>query len=756
MLRQHWIAVSLIMVVLFAGSARAKVTDEEIQRAINKLKQYFYKNMNAQGTWEHLYSYRAGHEIPNKGGATALVTLALLYAGETPQNPALAPTMKYLRTEPMPGCYSRSFRVHIWAHLPDEYLPNLKADVDWLMNVSNTDLTFPHPVVGELENNIDAATGKRKAPVYYDNSITQYGHLAIWEALKRDVQLPYLVFQQMSDYWLRAQGADGGWGYKDNAAGLEDAYGSMTAAGVTCLIIAQQGLHRTMHTPDPKITKAIDKGIQWLDRKFDGIRCVGNNSDRRNYDIYYTVCLERAALAGGTSTLNGKDWFRECAAQIVEKVMKSPDGNVNGSMQVADSAFALMFLARGRVPVWANKIQVPDLKWNQHPNDMFFLTNHISHRRESEVNWQIVPLDKDPDDWLQAPLSYLSLPEELKLTDRQKKNLKKYMDQGGMLVCNPHEKSGPAFANSVKKLAAEFYPEHQWRTLPKQHPLFTALHRIEQPERLNIAGVSNGARELILMLGSDVGYQWQADAKQKGPNWELAMNLFSVATNKGELRNRLVPAFEPRSNRKSEGDVTVGRAKYVGNWRPEALSWERLGHSFFNRTGLSIRTQDVDLADLGSSKLKLIHLAGTDPIKLSAEQIGAIKQYTENGGTILIETVGGLGQFSLAVEDQLSQALGKTAGPLGRSYNIISGEGLANGYNCSQIDWRWRTAQVMKPGPSPRLSGMLVNGSPGILFSHEDLTTGVMGIRQWQLMGYSHESSVRLMTNVVLSANKGK
>jgi hypothetical protein len=256
------------------------------------------------------------------------------------------------------------------------------------------------------------------------------------------------------------------------------------------------------------------------------------------------------------------------------------------------------------------------------------------------------------------------------------------------------------------------------------------------------------------MFDSDVGFTWQSDMKQVGPLWDLASNLFALATNKGVLANRLVPPFESRKKRQVAGEIVVGRAKYDGNWLPEPASWKLLGNPMFNKTGVNIKTADLELSAIGSFDQKLIHLAGTDTYKLKNAEREAIKQYAANGGTLLIETVGGLGEFARDVEKQLAGVFKNPPVPLGSSDAVISGEGLAGGFDCSRVSWRWRTVQTMAVGSRPRLAAILIDGRPAVIISHEDLSLGMMGLRHWHVMGYSQRSARELATNVLLASAK--
>ena len=278
-----------------------------------------------------------------------------------------------------------------------------------------------------------------------------------------------------------------------------------------------------------------------------------------------------------------------------------------------------------------------------------------------------------------------------------------------------------------------------------------------------VSGLSNGARQLILLAESDWGYQFQSEKKLgQGPAWQLASNLFAYATSRGLLKNRLEPPFPQRESRSSSGSIKVGRVRYDGNWLPEPAVWQIQGNYVFNRTGIDIETtpaegeEVLDLDEIGSCDLKLVHLSGTDPVTLTDAQRTAIKQYVERGGTILIETIGGQGQFSRSLETQLSELLGQRAVPLRGSDPVISGDGLPDGLDNRRALYRPYMVLRFKPDPSPKLVAFLDPNAerPMVILSHEDLSLGMLGCRHWGIMGYQPKVARNLVTNVVLWANR--
>lgn len=731
------LAIGLWMAV-WGPVAWAAVTDAEVGDAIDRMKRYlYYKQDPREGSWE--YRSKPGgvaSDALQVGGETALATLSLLICGESAQNPKIDQALQYLRQVEMKGSYAVAIRTHVWAHLPPEYMPMLEMDASWLLEAAS------RHKLGLFD--YQAIPSDR-----VDHSVTQYGMLGLWEASKRGLRIPRKHWERWIQHFVSAQRDDGGWTYSSNPDGITT--GSMTAAGLTALFVGQQELYRDLKQPDPRVANSIERGMAWLDRMFEG----HNNPNANEWTYYYLYGIERVALSSGMRYLNGRDWYQAGATHIVHKVSETEMGGIDDD--VVSTAFALMFLSRGRVPVWANKLQIPGHAWNNYPADLYSLTRYLSDQCEEEVNWQVVSVDLPPEDWLIAPVAYLASNEAVQLTDKQKAALKRYIELGGLLVASP-DGGSTTFIESIQRLAADLFPQFELRQITQEHALYRCWRHVTDQRGQTIFTLNNGARDLMVLSQRDWGYVFQSNKEPAGdPIWDLAANIYAYATDRGALNNRLDPPIETRGGRAFAGELSVGRARYDGNWLPEPAAWDIQGNFTFNRTGLNVTvtpasgSRVLDLDDVAGCDHKLVHLTGTHAIFLSDNQKQAIQRYIDRGGTLLIETVGGQGDFSRSLEKQLSAFFDSFAVPLTHSDPIISGEGFSGGQDNRRALHRRYAVVSMHLQPKPHLAAFLDgNGRPTVILSHEDLSLGMLGGRHWNTLGYQPETARKLMTNIVL------
>jgi len=657
----------------------------------------------------------------------------LLLSGESYQSPRLAKAIDYLRKNRIESTYLASVRAHIWASLPEEFAPLLEREAAYLKEAHHNG-RFTYAVGSPI----------------WSNSLTQYGTLGLWEYRKRGGGVDADFWQSVSNHILQEQQSDGGWRYNQTRhRGGGNSTGSMTAAGVVVLQIAQQELARDQRKADPRFSEAIRRGVEWLDHRYDPSENTGFKKGRQ-YRFYYLYGIERIALASGLSQLNGRDWF----------------------------------VARGRVPLWAGKLSVPGVAWNNRPNDLYFLTRYLSDQREAELNWQVVSIDGDPVEWLRSPVLYFSSSDAVKLTAAQRDNLKRYLDLGGMLLVNPESKSRK-LTKSIQQLAKEMYPDYAFEQVDAEHPFAGLIIDLtsgkkRQRVKVKLQTLSNGVRDLIVMPRDDWGYDFQAKTPGKGIGWSLMTNLYATVTDRGKLNNRLVaPLPVPNPEQADTGTITVARLPHAGHWDAEPAALEVAGIDVFNRSGKTLDVSvwtwaQLDAAVAGAETKpaavasgegkgedegkgdaewpSLVHLADTAAAVLTEEQLASLGRYAEAGGTVLLETVGGFGTFAEDAGSQLAEAVGGRRRWLDVADPIITGSGIAGGIDAGKIEYRGYTVLQGGAGDQPILGAIDVAGRPAIILSPRDLSLGALGSRYYKINGYQPASARALLGNILLWA----
>ena len=707
------------MTIGFVAPTGAFAADEdEIVAAVRAMRQYLHSKQNqANGGWEQAYG-----NTGQAGGETALVTLALLLSGEPMQHPHVDRAIEFLDRIPMRGTYAVGLRSSVWAQLPDEYQVNLLRDMRWLLAADDGHARYSY----------------QPKPERFDHSATQYGVLGLWEAAKRGGPVPDRTWDQLQRHFLAVQNPDGGWGYQPG----HPSTGSMTAAGLTVLLVVQQQRYRKAMLPPKELADAVEKGVAWLDEHFTATENPGGGG----HLFYYLYSIERVALASGLRQFNGKDWFA-AGADVILKHQRS-DGSV--ASNTIDTAFGLMFLSRGYRPVWINKLAVDGATWNNRPNDLHYLTRYLSELTETEMNWQTVGDDEGLQSWMTAPVLYIASDRAIAWTSEQQAQLREYVLRGGTILVNPDLGSSQLPA-SMRFWAANMFPQYKVRELPDDHWIFNELHQVPNAASVPMHGLSNGVRELMIIAERDLGYRFQADESPSiEPAWRIGANLWAHVTDRGLLPPRQRDADDLPALPASDQVVTVGRLKYDGSWDAEPLAWESLERQVRFRGGVSLDVRTVELNDLPTFTGEFAHLSGVDAVELSPAQLLAIDRYAHNGGTVLVETVGGRGDFAVDIEKQLIEIYGQSAIPITSEHPLITGLGFPGGYDARFSPYSRYTVLRRASPPWPHLAAYMVDDRPAIIFSRDDLSLGMLGVRHWGIHGHEPDAVRRLMTNLIL------
>jgi hypothetical protein len=784
------LAISLLAaaLLLLAGPARADIpaeelTDEHVRRAIAAIVEELYRRKDPERFWNPV-SLPTGESARQEGGYTALTVLALLTAGESYQDHRLRDAVMYLERLEMRGTYAVAIRTAVWAKLPSRFHPLLEADAKWLLD-------------GFSERSGGWDYVLKPGVRAYDNSLRQYGALALWEAAKRGVRIDRQYWQAIEQTLLDVQLPDGGWNYKID----QEPSGSMTTAGLATLFITQDFLHAADDVPlrrggsPPRHAAGIAHGLDWMRANYEHDRNPGTFRDF----YYYSYGVERVGLASGLKSIGGRDWYREGAAEIIRRLCewdpKTQAMTVRGPGNRLDAThirfldFGLMFLSRGRVPVAVNKLAATDLRWNNRPRDAANLTRHITASTETDLSWQIVSIDDDPHTWLDAPILYLASDEALPwladvdvdieswqrearailrrrasgtappnlappdaLAHPAAGKIRTYLDAGGLL-CAVQEGRGNDFAESVQALGTLLYPQHEWRELPETHWAYR-IHARVGPKRPPLLALSNGVRELIVLApGSDLAAAYQVAADESDVPLQVGANLYLYASELNRPRPRLARHAAPASTLRSGRPLQVVRAMHAGAWNPEPAAIEAI-RGALGAHGLDLNVIEHPLAGIATLEPApaLVLACGIDEHRFTDAERAAVRRYVDEGGVILFETPGGAGAFTISAEQTIAREYRRPIRSLMR-HAVITAEGVPGATPLGRVEYRPFAMEIFGARESkPRLRGMRFDGEARILFSREDISHALLDQPRWGVCGYAPASARDLLVNVILYA----
>jgi hypothetical protein len=754
--------------------AYAQVTAESVRRAVDRGRDFLLRQQQGDGSWPE-----GSHP---RGGVTSLVMLALLESGVKPDHPAIDQGLRYLRTIRPSGSklqmgantYVVSLQTMVFCLArPQEDLGRIKENVAWLEEAQVKS--------GAAAGMWDYGMSKLRG----DNSCTQFALLGLREAAELEprelrVKVDPEVWRRVREHFASTQGGDGGWGYQ----GPGGPSGSMTSAGISSLIIAGMRMHEGEETirngqiekcGEWKQSDAIARGLEWLGRHD---RLVETNPGADQWHFYYLYGLERAARLSGQRFIGKHDWYREGAKMLVEA--QGPGGvwergGIAGN-EIISTSFAMLFLSKGRSPVLVNKLRHDSADatrpedWNNDRNDVRNLVEHCTRHWERRMTWQVVDAKvqgdhavlKRVEDFLQAPVVFITGHEAPKLSELERKVLRGYVDQGGFILaeacCGRKE-----FDAGVRQLFKEMFPDQPLRVLPSDHAVWKADYSLQADDSLE--GIDLGCRTSVIYSREDLSCYWQQkDNPELGVQDQAAAlratrigtNVLAYATGKELLPDKLdarkIVALEGVAG--NRWVLQIGKLKHGGDYNVAPMAVPNLMASLRDNLKMNVSAEQRELTPLDENLVRFpfLYMHGRSQFSFTDEQIARLREHLERGGTLLADACCGREPFDTAFRAFAAKLLPDAklqAIPTTDELFVASQGGDPLGFDLKRV--QFTKAMAVAEG-EPALEGMQLDGRWAVIYSKYDIGCALERHQGSDCRGYTHESAVKIATNVILYA----
>jgi hypothetical protein len=426
-----------------------------------------------------------------------------------------------------------------------------------------------------------------------------------------------------------------------------------------------------------------------------------------------------------------------------------------------------LFLARGRAPIVINKVAYDNADgpgkgqpghWNQRPRDVANFVRWMSRNTERDLNWQITNLDVPEAELHEAPILYLSGNQTLSFTPPQMDKVRQFALRGGLILlnsdCGSAGTSNP-FTASAQKLGQVLFPNYEFRELPKDHPIFTneQYPASAWKSKVELRGLSNGVRELMILMPADPARSWQRQESTGSGGLEAFQSINDVvlyATDKQKLRvkgDSYLATIDPSI--KATRTVNLARLQYDGNWDPEPGGWEQLSAVLHNRDKVDLSVKTAVLGRAMLAGFKIAHLTGTDKLVLTEPQQQELVKFVQSGGTLLVDSAGGHTEFAESARQLLEKLF--TAGqplpaplpPTDPLFTIADPGG--------HVGYRQYARSILGNLKTPRLIAIKINGRAAVYFSHEDLSAGLVGEPIDGIAGYDPQTATDIVRGIILT-----
>ncbi len=773
--------IPLLLVLSAVPSLRAGEPDpdrdlvDRVNIAIEKAQKYLRSHQTVHDNWEA--------EGPT-GGATALVVLALLNAGDKPTDSRIQAGLKFLRTVPASATYVVGLQTMAFAAAGEQQdLERIRQNVVWLLNARKE--TKEASGWGYRDNDGD----------WVDQSNTQYALLGLHEGIAARVKVEPKDLEWIRNLYFKSQAKDGSWRYRVNA----ESSLSMTVAGACGLMITGMDLNVGRETIDGgkvrgcgdyKDQANLVLAMNWIGKRFPGDQRDIGSLPHLYYSLYG---IERLGRLSGQRFLAGKDWYRIGCEFLVRTQREDgswADGGGPGaeSSPIVSTSFALLFLSKGRTPVliskFAHDIDMDGRDWN---NDRYDVRNLVEFTRKElfrnqPLAWQVFDprqIEGDDDatvrrlaeDLLQTPIVFITGHIDPHLTTgtgnltRNGKILKQYVDNGGFIyveACCGDER----FDRQIEEQVRALFPYSKLEPLDESHPVWTASTKWKlSPKEFKLMGVLQGCRTpLIYSKDSLLCCQWEMnDVDGRGRRaFEMGGNIVAYATGlvPPPVRGTPMHVIGKNVDTKSPppGSFKVGQIDHGNNWQPAPNAMRNLMVAL-RAAGLKDVDLETERVYIDSKKqmtdYKFLYMHGRTPFEFKSDDLVDLRFNLETHGLLFADACCGSKIF-----DESFRALVKELFPDKKLEPIPLDDYLFSArLNGKQIDKvRCRRSSDEKeveagyPEVTPQLEGIRIGNRWAIIYSRYDIGCALEKHRSSNCLGHDHESAKRLAAAVVLYA----
>jgi len=730
------VGVAIVSLSILQPAAAQEITGQQVRAAIERAKARLLAAQRPNGTWP---------ELSFTGGTTALATLALLSAGVPADDPRMVRALDAVRSTPLQHTYVVSLRAQVLAMAdPERYRNQLQHIADWLARAQQPNGMWGYTIDGGST----------------DFSNSQFALLGLHEAAKAGARVNSNVWIRARLSWLNSQNSDGGWGYKPGSKST----GSMTTAGIASLYICGNALAMNRNrgkasdgsivccTPHVEY-RPIARGLKWLATHFSAHSNPGLNT----YYYYYMYGVERVGILSGLQHYGEHDWYREGATRLVEL---QRGGSWREIHEVVDTAFGLLFLAKGHKPVLFNKLQysADPNTWNLTRNDLTHLLAFMGDKLGEPMSWEAVPLAAPLEEWLTAPILYFNGQDFPRFQPGRIEQFRQFIQQGGTILISATCRLDSA-RESFEHFAKQAFPDSPVIRLPPDHPVFHSVHDL-QNSKLELYGIDTGCRTGVIFSSKDIACLWDLGnvPSLSDEAFRLGTNIAAYATGMEPLPDKLDAVRLARTDGQpadavpARGAVHIAQLMHSGDWRPNPKAVPNLAKYLNAQLAVDVVPTFEPLAatDPKLAQHPILYMTGHYSFQLKPEEVEALRRHLQRGGFLLANACCGRQAFDTSFRTLVHQLFPDQ--PLERisaDHPILAGR---PGVPLAVIRYR-PSLLVEQPELSDvRLEGVTLDGRLVIVYSPYSLDCGMDGHKCFACRGIEHEDALKVAGNVLLYA----
>ncbi len=790
-------------ILSIASSAAAQLPQEplvkQVKIGIARGVANLVARQQGNGAWEEL----AGDEKSvYRGGTSALIVLALIQCDGVLDDPKLEQRrlhavkigLEHIRAIDSGKVYVRALQTMALADARNpKDLKQLDNNVQWLLDAR----------VYKANKFIGWGYDQRHITQASDASNSQYAMLALWHARQAGAKIPRNVWEEIRDYYTRTQTKDGAWIYS-NDYGPDDEKGAsvtMSVAGLCGLLIAGMELNggreqwlspgRFQGCGSYSENEPLAKALAWVSRDKNFSLTLSGRS------YYHLYGIERAGRLSGQRFFGAHDWYREGCEFLVKR--QESDGSWQklagwDRWPNINTAFALLFLSKGRTPVVISKLvhgnwprREDDTDWNNDRNDLRFLTDYLSRSElfdRKPLAWQtydiqrsiearldknaVLNIDEEDavlSDMRQSPILYFNghTSPLRRFQDVEIKLIKRFTENGGFLVAEACC-GDPRFDEGVKEWVKDVWPGSELRYLDSTHPIWTSYHTITGGEPYKLMGLQVGCRTVMIYSPQDLSCWWESNKYEGDARGVLAFrlgaNIVAYGTGRVAPQPRLTPidiasATSVKEPPRKRGFFEIRQIYHQGDWQPAPRAMQNVLLHVHKTAGLDVRlqVQRVLPTDSDIASAKFLYMHGRQTFTINKGGLDHLRLTLDNGGLLLADACCGSPEFDKAFRTFAAnlfpgEKLVTVSNDLDNPDPLFSATLNDEALTASNIKCRTKVNGSMQP-MAPQIEGIKRNGRWVVLYSKYDLGCALEKHASPDCVGYDPDSALRIATAAV-------
>jgi hypothetical protein len=266
-----------------------------------------------------------------------------------------------------------------------------------------------------------------------------------------------------------------------------------------------------------------------------------------------------------------------------------------------------------------------------------------------------------------------------------------------------------------------------------------------------------GCRTVVIYSPEDLSCFWnQAENSAANPAvikaMEVGQNIVDYATGReppaDKLTDPVVTDFGQAAPRR--GALAIAKLRHAGDWNAAPLAVPNLMDSLRRpplNLDVAIRPKELFAREPDLVNYRLIYMHGRAAFAFAPNEIVLLRRRLEAGGTLFADAACGSPAFDAAFRKFVAELLpGNPLVPIPRDDELFT----------RKVHFDLAHEQFSKAAGGqrdcPQLEGVKRNGRWALIYSEYDIGCALERHQGIDCKGYSHESALRIATNIVMYA----